>query len=93
MASQRPTFAKQQRERDRKMKAGEKRERRQNKAANGEEGDETQTETLSAEEQEAQVASVLRAIDALHKKFDDEQISFDEFEEKKAELFAKLPID
>ena len=74
------------------MKAAEKREQRQNKAATIED-EETQSETLSAEEQEAQVASVLRAIDALHKKFDDEQISFEEFEEKKAELFAKLPID
>ena len=75
------------------MKAAEKREQRQQRAAASNEPEETTGETLSAEDQEAQVASVLRAIDALHKKFDDEQISFEEFEERKAELFAKLPID
>ena len=75
------------------MRAAEKREQRQQRAAASSEPEEATGETLSAEDQEAQVASVLRAIDALHKKFDDEQISFEEFEEKKAELFAKLPID
>ena len=32
-------------------------------------------------------------VEKLHKQFEDEVISFEDFEEQKAELMARLPVD
>jgi hypothetical protein len=87
MATQRTSFAKLQRDRAKKAKAAMKRERRQTAREMGE-----HTETvdhggeLSPQELLEQVATV-------QAQFDAKQISFEEYEEKKLELLARLPTD
>ncbi len=92
MPNRRTTFDKLQRERAKKAKAAAKRDRRMERAeaasavdaADAAPGD---TEgTLSA-------AQLLETIELIHRQLDANQISRDEFEEKKTELLARLPID
>ena len=85
---QRTSFQKLQRERAKKAKAERKREERQNPEAAEEEVVE-----LPEEGEEIPPEQLLALVEQLHKDFDDKRISFEEFEERKAELFAKLPID
>ena len=91
MGTQRTTFDKLQRERAKKAKAAEKRERRR------ERGQEAAEPVAGASDgQELSAAELLVLIEDLHKRFDAEQISFEDFEEQKADLFgrlAALPIE
>ena len=91
MGTQRTTFDKLQRERAKKAKAAEKRERR--RAAREESPDDGPT--LAAGGQES-AAELLVLIENLHKRFEAKTISFEDFEEQKADLFgrlAALPIE
>lgn len=92
MATQRTSFAKLQRDRAKKAKAAMKRERRlaARRAA------QTQTENPPVQHDEGgelSAAALLEQIELIHKQFDAKEISFEEFEEKKADLLARLPID
>ena len=92
MAAQRTSFDKLQRDRAKKAKQALKRERRQ-----GVDGPQTTT-TAAAPAfvdpgGELSATALLELIERIHKQLDDETISFEEFEEKKAELMSRLPID
>lgn len=79
-------FQKQQREKARREKAAAKRERRAERAEAAEaEGD---PEAPSA----AQQQDVLAELAALHARFEDDKIEFDDFEEKKQELLERLHV-
>ena len=82
MGTQRSSWEK--RERDKAKRA-----RRQDRKTG--EDDETSEETpaAAAVDQEAVIAELA----ALHAAFADDQIEFDEFEERKAELTARLAVD
>ena len=92
MAAQRTSFDKLQRDRAKKAKQALKRERRQ-----GIEGPETATTTTAPDFVDAggelSATALLELIEQIHKQLDDETITFEEFEEKKADLLARLPID
>lgn len=91
MGTQRTSFEKLQRDRNKKAKQQLKRERRQS----GEprvSPDETDTITLS-DEGELSASELLAQIELIHKQLEDKVIDFDEFEERKIELMARLPID
>lgn len=91
MGTQRTTFEKLQRERAKKAKAAAKRERRQSR-----ETEETVEPTVTPGDREYTAAELLDLIEALHKRFEAKQISYDDFEEQKADLFgrlAALPMD
>jgi hypothetical protein len=94
MATQRTSFAKLQRDRDRQAKAAAKRDRRQ----------ERQTEaatTASSEglldEGEAGVeigaGELLAMVEMVHKEFEAKLIDFETYEERKSALLARLPVD
>jgi hypothetical protein len=88
VATQRTTFEKMQRERAKKAKASAKRERRLEKSAESDEND-VAVSTDNA-------ADLLSRIERLHAQFEAKQISFEEFEEQKLELYerlAALPIE
>ena len=90
----RSSFGKLQRDRDKRAKAAAKRERRQNRGDDKLEGD----DASEAEEQPAPVSAedteqLLARIAELHERFEDGQIPFQTFEEEKAELMARLPVD
>ena len=93
MAGQRTTFNKLQRERAKKAKAAAKRERRQDRVSGVDPrepgGD---TVTLAADE-ELSAPRLLELIEAIHKQFEAGTLSYEEFEEKKTELLARLPVD
>ncbi|MCU1375688.1 MAG: hypothetical protein JWO68_2974 [Actinomycetia bacterium] len=87
MATRRTSFGKLQRDRAKQATAAAKRERRQDRSPAEDEV------AVIPEEGELSAAQLLVLIEQIHKQFDDKVIDFDEFEEKKAELMARLPID
>lgn len=95
MGAQRTSFEKLQRDRNKKAKQALKRERRQTGETrigeDGEDGEEVLVELNT--EGELSAAELLAQIELIHKQLDDKVIDFDEFEERKADLMARLPID
>lgn len=97
MAGSRTTFEKLQRDRAKKAKADAKRAKRMGQAAPGmhtapptssdEEGPEFGTE------EELSAADLLKMVETLQAQFDNNEIDFDEYEERKIELFTRLPVD
>jgi hypothetical protein len=87
MTTQRSSFEKRERDRNKKAKAAAKREKRLDKSPeddglHGGNG-------LGA----ADSAAILEAVAILHQRFDDKEIEFEEFEELKAELMGRLAVD
>ncbi len=94
MAGQRTTFNKLQRERAKKAKAAAKRERRQDRVSGATPRDEQAvTFTLPPDEEELSAPRLLELIESIHRQFEAGTLSHEEFEEKKTELLARLPID
>lgn len=89
MGTQRTSFEKLQRDRAKKAKQQLKREKR----LSGEtRADDEVVEVLSGEG-ELTAAELLAQIELIHRQLEDKVIDFDEFEERKIELMARLPID
>lgn len=91
--AQRTSFDKLQRDRAKKAKQALKRDRRQ-----GVEGPEATTTSAAPpahvdEGGELSAQALLALIEQIHSDLDAEHITFEEFEEKKADLLARLPID
>ena len=92
MGAQRTSFEKLQRDRNKKAKQALKRERRQTGDPGvGADGEEILVELTT--EGELSAAELLAQIELIHKQLDDKVIDFDEFEERKTDLMARLPID
>lgn len=87
MARQRTTFGKIMREREKQQRAQAKLEKRAERSAD----DETDEEVV--EEPTHDEGDVLASLAKLHEAFDNEQIDFDTFEERRTELMSKLKID
>ena len=88
MATRRTSFSKLQRDRAKQAAAAAKRERRAERA-----NAETETEIEIPTEGELSPAELLELIEEIHRQFDAKQIDFEEFEEKKSELLARLTVD
>ncbi len=97
MGAQRTSFAKLQRDRAKKAKAAAKREERQDRTGGpdqeGAEVPEHSEIDVGDASEELSAPELLELIERIHHQFDSKQITYDEFEEKKAELLARLPID
>jgi hypothetical protein len=89
MGAQRTSFEKLQRDRARKAKQAMKREKR----LSGDDSPEDAPEVELTTEGELSAAELLAQIELIHKQLDDKVITFDEFEERKIDLMARLPID
>jgi hypothetical protein len=87
MATRRTSFGKLQRDRAKQAAQAAKRERRLEK------GSEEAEEIVIPEEGEIPADQLLVLIEQIHKQYDDKLIDFEEFEERKAELMARLVID
>jgi hypothetical protein len=92
MAAQRTSFEKLQRDRAKKAKQAAKREKRLEK------GNEEETEELTplapAEPgTELSAGELLARVEEIHRLFDDKKISFEDFEEQKADLMARISVD
>jgi hypothetical protein len=86
MATRRTSFSKLQRDRAKQAAQAAKRERRIERAN-------AETEVDIPTEGELSPAELLGLIEQIHRQYEAKQIDFDEFEEKKAELLARLPVD
>ena len=92
MAARRTTFGKMERDRAKKAKANAKRERRQERTT---ETDEPAPSPLPQPQPGGRLseAEVIDRLKVLHDKFDDGALGFDDFEEQKAALLARLAVD
>lgn len=80
------SFQKRMREKARAEKAALKQQRKQERAAAAAEaGDEAPGESVPQDQ-------VLAQLETLHRQFADDQIEFEDFEERKQELMAQLNI-
>ena len=93
MATQRTSFTKLQRDRAKKAKAAAKRERRLERAAEARENAASDDESETSTEGPISAAELLHEIEVTHQRFEAKLMTYEEFEEKKAELLARLPID
>lgn len=89
MATQRSSFAKRERDRAKKAKAAAKREARLEKG-NDDEDDQDDDDVVQSTES---AASIMEKLAKLHEAFDDDKIEFEDFEEQKADLMARMPIE
>src|SRR3954471_12205701 len=95
MGVQRTSFEKLQRDRAKKAKAAAKRDKRlHGRPADDEVVDPEEVDRLMGDEdKQLSAAELLELIEKIHQQFENEDITFEEFEERKLELFAHLPID
>ncbi len=92
MGAQRSSFGKLQRDRAKKANAQAKRERRQAKSAETASADvETEVAALPAEG-DIPADQLLALIEQLHRQFENKEIDYEEFEERKVELFARITV-
>jgi len=91
MAAQRTSFEKLQRDRAKKAKQAAKREKRFDKSTDEPEG----LEPLAPAEVGAELtaAELLARVEEIHRLFDDKKISFEDFEEQKADLMARISVE
>lgn len=94
MAAQRTSFEKLQRDRAKKAKAAAKREKRLDKGPD-EDGEETTLPPLADLEPgvELSAAELLARVEEIHRLFDEKKLSFEDFEEQKADLMARISVD
>lgn len=96
MGASRTSFAKLQRDRAKQAKAAAKREKRAERASGeGLPGDQEEAAPASQygeELGELSAEELLRLVEQLHADFEAERISFEEFEERKTELFARISV-
>ncbi len=92
MSANRSSFEKLQRDRAKKAKQALKREKKLDKSADIDLDEEARV-SVSDFGEDLSAADLLKLVETLHKQFDDGKISFEEFEDQKTELFARLPVD
>ena len=95
MATQRTSFTKLQRDRAKKAKAAAKREKRLERAAEARDASDNPPEedVETSGEGPISAAELLHEIEVTHQRFEAKLMTYEEFEEKKAELLSRLPID
>ncbi len=93
MAAQRSSFEKLQRDRAKQAKQAAKRAKRQERSEGPGPEAEVSDAKVSDYGEELSAADLLELVEALHKQFEAKQISFEEFEDQKTELFSRLPVD
>ena len=92
MAAQRTSFEKLQRDRAKKAKQAAK--KRMEKGAETEAESDELTPMAPAEPgTELTAAELLARVEEIHRLFDDKKISFEDFEEQKADLMARISVD
>jgi hypothetical protein len=92
IATNRTSFDKMQRDRAKKARAAMKREKRQGNVVEPAEPTEDLPRAVDPEG-ELSPTELLRRVEDLHRRFESKKISFEEFEDEKAELMRRLPVD
>ena len=92
MGVQRTSFEKLQRERNKKAKQAAKRARREERGNPEAEADLPEADP-GEEGTPLSPAELLRMVALVHERFEAGKIGLEEYEEKKSELLARLPVD
>lgn len=92
MVTQRTSFAKLQRDRDKQAKAAAKRDRRQERSSAPTE-EEPRELLLDDSGKELSASELLALVETVHRQFEAKEIDFETFEETKAMLLSRLPVD
>ena len=82
-----------QRDRAKKARAALKREKRQGNVDENAGAPDEITSRPESSDEELSPAELLHRVEDLHRRFDAKLIDFEAFEEEKAELMRRLPID
>jgi hypothetical protein len=90
--ARRTTFGKMQRDREKKAKAAAKEEKRRERLSGGDDDAPTEEPAPVPSGPELSQAEVIERLESLHARFEDGQVSFDDFEEQKAALLARLAV-
>jgi hypothetical protein len=91
MATQRTSFNKLQRDRDKQEKAAAKRDRRQSRATATDEEQPDGATAPTGNERSAQ--ELLDEVEKIHRQFDAGDIDFETYEDRKTLLLSQLPVD
>ena len=92
--AQRTSFEKLQRDRAKKAKQAAKREKRLEKGSDTDTDAEVEElEPLGEPGTELSAAELLARVEEIHRLFDAKKISFEDFEEQKADLMARISVD
>lgn len=91
MATQRTSFNKLQRDRDKQEKAAAKRDRRQSRATATDEEQPDGAAAPTGNERSAQ--ELLDEVEKIHRQFDAGDIDFETYEDRKTLLLSQLPVD
>ncbi|MFP5317832.1 MAG: SHOCT domain-containing protein [Acidimicrobiia bacterium] len=91
MSARRTSFGKVARERDKKAKAAAKREQRQSRSSGA--PDEVEEAPPERSGPELSTPELLQRVEDLHRRYDEGLISFDEYEEQKADLLSRIKLD
>ena len=91
MGAQRTTFDKLQRDRAKKAKQAAKRERRQERSADN--GDASEPEINLSGEGPLTAAELMQQVEIITRSLEAGTITLEEFEDAKAELMERLPVD
>ena len=92
MVTQRTSFAKLQRDRDKQAKAAAKRDRRQERGTTPTEAEPREL-LLDDSGKELSASELLALVETVHRQFEAKEIDFETFEETKALLLSRLPVD
>jgi len=90
MATQRTSFNKLQRDRDKQEKAAAKRDRRQNRSAAA---DQPSPDHIAPTGNEPSAQELLDEVEKIHRQFDAGVIDFETYENTKTLLLSQLPVD
>ena len=93
MSARRTSYGKVARERDKKAKAAAKREQRQSRGTDTAEAPDEAEETSTPSGPELSTPELLQMVEELHRRFDAGLLSYDEYEEQKADLLGQIKLD
>ena len=92
MATQRSSFSKLQRDRDKQAKAAVKRERRQNRDPGAPEDELDEGSVVASPATDESDSEILVAVEQLQREFDAHTIDFETYEKRKSELLGRIKI-
>ena len=93
MATSRTSYGKLQRDRAKKERQQLKREKRFDRGQDEEADGEVEEPEPKPVVSPAATEDILTRVAELHRRFEDEEIDYDDFEEQKLELMAQLTVD
>lgn len=93
MGNPRSTFAKNERDRNKKARAAAKRDKRLGKGEDGEDLEDDELEVATRPPSTEPQDVIIEKLRVLHEDYEEERINDEDFEKAKADLLAKLTID